>query len=265
MADARRIGREPKTRAASKEAARNGNGTKGSSSGREALSQDAIVEAALKIISRSGVDALNMRALAEALSVSAMAAYYYVDNKDDLLSLCGDAVFGRVEVPAEDEGTWDERLRILMVRQREAMRPYPGLREALTGVDMDQRRRLEDAEIDILLGTGFSAAQAVPAFRTLLSWTLGNATIESSLRDPSSRRPKERWSKAQRLSFDRKGKPEMKADYYFNLGLDMVLAGLRGFLEDGGRGAGTRKPVSARKSARKPKSPSTSVQSTRPR
>ena len=263
MTNARKVGREPKSRAARSEPARNGNGTKGSSSSRAPLSQEAIVGAALKIISGSGVDALNMRALAEDLGVSAMAAYYYVDNKEYLLSLCGDTVFEGVEVPAEDEGTWDDRLRILIVRQREAMRPYPGLREALTGVDMEQRRRLEDAEIDILLGTGFSAAQAVPAFRTLLGWTLGNAALESSLRDPSRRRPEERWTKAQRLSFARTRKPAMNADDYFNLGLNMVLAGLRDFLEDDGRGASTRKFASARKPSSKLKSPSSPDQPAR--
>ena len=266
MADARTAKRDVKSRTASGPPAalssgtRNGKASKGdkggkaAARGRESLSQDAIVDAALKIISRKGVDALNMRALADALGVSAMAAYYYVNNKEDLLSLCGDSVYERVIVPSEDEGNWDERLRVLIVRQREAMRPYPGLREALTGVDMEHRRRLEDAEFDILLAAGFTAAQAVPAFRTLLSWTLGNAAIESSLRDPSSRRPEERWTKAQRLSFDRKRKPVMNADDYFNLGLDMVITGLRGFLENGGsKAAATRKTTSRSK----PKRPTT--------
>jgi TetR/AcrR family transcriptional regulator, tetracycline repressor protein len=247
VADTRRVKREPKTRAAGKQPARNGSSKRSSASGREPLSQEAIVDAALKLIARHGVDALNMRALADALDVSAMAAYYYVDTKEDLLSLCGDAVFARVVVPAEDEGTWDERLRLLIVRQRDAMRRYPGLREALTGVDMEQRRRLEDAEIDILLGAGFTATQAVPAFRTLLSWTLGNAAIESSLRDPSHRSPDKR--KALRLSFDRKQKPVMSADDYFNLGLDMVLAGLRDFLEAGDARSIARTPTKARKAS----------------
>jgi TetR/AcrR family tetracycline transcriptional repressor len=243
-------GRGAKKRSGSVHNGKNGKDGKGAARGRESLSQDAIVDAALQIISRKGVDALNMRALADALGVSAMAAYYYVDNKEDLLSLCGDSIFARVTVPSEDEGSWDERLRVLMVRQREAMRPYPGLREALTGVDMEHRRRLEDAEIDILLEAGFSAAQAVPAFRTLLSWTLGNATIESSLRGPSRGRPEERWTKAQRLSFDRSGKPVMNSDYYFNVGLDMVIAGLRGFLEQGG----SKAPASRRKATSRSKS-----------
>jgi AcrR family transcriptional regulator len=227
---------------------------KGAARGRESLSQEAIVEAALAIISRKGVDALNMRALADALGVSAMAAYYYVQNKEDLFSLCGNAVYERVKVPSDEEGTWDERLRVLMVRQRDAMRPYPGLREALTGVDMEHRRRLEDAEFDILLDAGFTATQAVPAFRTLLSWTLGNAAIESSLRDPSSRRPEERWTKAQRLSFDRKRKPVMNADDYFNLGLDMVIDGLQSFLERG-----------ASKTPKRPRAARTTTRSARAR
>jgi AcrR family transcriptional regulator len=254
VADARKVKRDARSGTASRRPAQNGKRGNGSARSREPLSKQTIVDAALKIISRAGVDALNMRALADALDVSAMAAYYYVNNKEDLLSLCGDSIYERVAVPSEEDGSWDERLRVLLVRQREAMRPYPGLREALTGVDMEHRRRLEDAEFDILLAAGFTAAQAVPAFRTLLSWTLGNAAIESSLRDPSSRRPEERWTKAQRLSFDRKRKPVMNADDYFNLGLDMVITGLRGFLENGGsKAAATRKTTSRSK----PKRPTT--------
>jgi AcrR family transcriptional regulator len=199
------------------------------------LSEEAIVAATLALIRRRGAGALTMRDLADELGVSPMAAYYYVDNKDGLLRLVADHVYGEVEIPGSDQGTWDERLRALVMAQRVAMKPYPGLREALVDVDTEQKRRLEDAELDILLDAGFPPARAVPAFRTLLSWVTGNAHIESMLRDPKRRRPSVNWTKAQRLTYDRNEMAELHADDYFVFSLDVVIAGLRVIL-DGERG-----------------------------
>ncbi|MGV9669271.1 TetR/AcrR family transcriptional regulator [Gordonia sp. NPDC003504] len=46
-----------------------------------------IVDAAIRILERDGVDALSMRALASDLGVGPMTLYYYVPNKAALLSL----------------------------------------------------------------------------------------------------------------------------------------------------------------------------------
>jgi AcrR family transcriptional regulator len=205
------------------------------SSRERSLSEAVIVEATLELIRRKGAGALTMRDLADDLGVSPMAAYYYVDNKDGLLRLVGDHVFKSVEVPAVDSGSWHERLRALLLMQRAAIKPYPGLSEALVFVDMEQKRRLEDAELDILLDEGFPPAVAVPAFRALLSWVAGNSSIESMLRDPKRRRPSGTWTKAQRLTYDRDQMPEMHADVYFEAGLDIVIAGVRAVLEGGER------------------------------
>lgn len=197
--------------------------------GRErALTQERIIEGALDLIARQGAEALTMRHLAASLEFSPMAAYYYVDSKEDLLKLVGNAVLAEVAVPAT--GTWEQRLEDLITVQRQALNRYPGLREALSGLDLEQRRRLEDAEYDLLVEAGFSADTVVPAFRVLLDWAYGNARIESSLRDPASRRPPETWTKAQRATFDRAKMPALTADDYFRFGLRTVIDGLRSSL-----------------------------------
>jgi AcrR family transcriptional regulator len=200
--------------------------------GRErTLTQERIIEGALELISREGAEALTMRQLASSLEFSPMAAYYYVDSKDDLLKLVGNAVLSKVVVPPPEAGTWEQRLEELITTQRLALSQYPGLREALSGLDLEQRRRLEDAEYDLLVEAGFSAQTVVPAFRVLLDWAYGNARIESSLRDPSSRRPPEAWTKAQRATFDRAKMPALTADDYFGFGLRTVIDGLRATLQ----------------------------------
>ena len=51
------------------------------------LTRDAIVEEALQLIQTEGVTGLTMRAVASALGVTPMAAYYHVADKDELLRL----------------------------------------------------------------------------------------------------------------------------------------------------------------------------------
>jgi AcrR family transcriptional regulator len=202
-----------------------------SSTRERALSEDVIVKAALRLIRRKGVAALTMRDLAETLGVSPMAAYYYVESKDDLLRLVGNHVYGSIELPPPSSGLWYERLRSLVIAERDAIKPYRGLHEELLYRDVEPKRSVEDAQLDLILEAGFPSAKAVPAYRTLRSWIMGNAFFESALRDPKRRPPPSRWPKAQRLTFDREQMPEMHADDYFLIGLDTVIEGMRAMLE----------------------------------
>jgi AcrR family transcriptional regulator len=207
----------------------------------KALSAEAIVSAALRVIANDGASALTMRVLADELGVSPMATYYYVRNKEALLRLVGDAVLSEVVVESPNVGTWDLRLRSLIVRQREALKRYPGLQEALSDVDMEQRRRLEDAEFDILLEAGFAPALAMPALRTLLDWSVGNAFVETSGRNPDGRWRSGQGTRAQRATLDPSSTPVRTADDYFALGLDAVIAGIRATLEAGKPGRRPRR------------------------
>ena len=198
-----------------------------SSTRERALSEDAIVKAALKIIRRKGVAALTMRDLAEVLGVSPMAAYYYVEGKDDLIRLVGDAVWGSVTVPPAESGPWYERLRASVIAEREAIKQYRGLYDAVLYLDVEHKRALEDAQLDVLLDAGYPPPSALLAFRLLMSWVAGYSSIETSMRDPKVQRPPSHWSKAKRLSLD----GDMHADEYFVFGLDAVIAGMRASLD----------------------------------
>jgi AcrR family transcriptional regulator len=190
------------------------------------LSEDVIVAATLKLIRRSGTAKFTMRELAAELGVSSMAAYYHVENKTALFALIAEHVYGQVAIPGDDL-PWDERLRGLVLERRRVVRQYPGLPEVLSGVDAPAVRRIEDAVLDLLLEAGFEPARAVPASRVLMDWTLGNAAVDSMLRNPKVRRPKSRWTKAQTMTREDPELRRLHSDDYFEFGLDVVLAGLR--------------------------------------
>lgn len=190
------------------------------------LSEDELIEVALRMIRYKGAAGLSMRDLAKELDVSAMAAYYYVSSKDELLRLVANHVWGSVKIPASDAGPWHERLRTVLLSERQATAPYRGLYEAVMSLDVEHKRALEDTVLDLLLDAGYPTEKAVPAFRVLMSWVNGFSDVESALRDPERRRPSG-WGKAQRLAQDRGQMPEMSAEEYFTFGLDVVIAGLR--------------------------------------
>lgn len=188
--------------------------------------------AALAIIARKGADGLTMRDLASDLGVSPMAAYHYVESKDDLLRRVGDHIWGALEVPPPEAGSWPVRLRTAVLAERDALALYPGLDLALMYLDVERRREFEDASLDLLLDAGVAPAKAVMAFRTLMSWVVGHRLIDTILRDPQRRRPPARRGKAARISIDRGQVPEMRADDYFAFGLDVVIDGLQEMLAD---------------------------------
>jgi AcrR family transcriptional regulator len=188
-----------------------------------------LVIGALRVIRRKGTAGLTMRDLADELGVSAMAAYYYVHSKDDLLRLVGNHVWGTIKVPPPETGPWYERLRTVLMAERNATTLYRGLSEAITYLGVEQKVALEDAILDLMLDAGYPPARAVPAFRTLMSWVQGFSLIEAALRDPKRRRPT--WGKANRLTYDREQMPEMHSDEYFAFGLDAVIQGLRAELD----------------------------------
>lgn len=87
-------------------------GTKGrGTAGRDRLSREAIIEAALAIIDTEGVGAVTLRRLARDLDTGPASLYWHVANKDQLLELVYDRILGEVDVPEPDPSRWAEQIR----------------------------------------------------------------------------------------------------------------------------------------------------------
>lgn len=63
------------------------------------LNADAVVDAALALIARRGLEGLSMRALGEALGVEAMSIYHWFPSKERLLDAIADRLIRCVELP----------------------------------------------------------------------------------------------------------------------------------------------------------------------
>jgi TetR/AcrR family tetracycline transcriptional repressor len=94
---------------------------------RRPLTRDAIVEAALALLEREGMQGLSMRKLAQELGAGAASLYWHVGDKEELLSLLLDRIVGEAEIPEPDPEHWQEQVkemaraaRRLLLKRRDA-------------------------------------------------------------------------------------------------------------------------------------------------
>jgi AcrR family transcriptional regulator len=85
------------------------------------LTREAIVEAALRVLDRQGMDALSMRRVGEELGTGAASLYWHVRNKGELLQLVFERATAEVVLPKPDPSRWQEQLRDLARQMREIM------------------------------------------------------------------------------------------------------------------------------------------------
>jgi AcrR family transcriptional regulator len=86
---------------------------------RRPLTRDAIVDAALVLLERDGIDGLSMRRLAQELGTGAASLYWHVGDKEELLSLLLDRIVGENRVPDPDPEHWQDQLREMARAARE--------------------------------------------------------------------------------------------------------------------------------------------------
>ncbi len=97
------------------------------SSERKPLTRDAIVDAALVVLEREGIQGLSMRKLAQELDAGAASLYWHVGDKEELLSLLLDRIVGETRVPDPDPEHWQDQVRAMA---REARRLMKSRRDA---------------------------------------------------------------------------------------------------------------------------------------
>lgn len=94
---------------------------------RRALSQEAIVDAAMGVLRREGLDAVTMRRVGQELDTGAASLYAHVADKEELHSLMLDRVAGELTVPAPDPARWQDQIRQLARSMLRLMESYPGI------------------------------------------------------------------------------------------------------------------------------------------
>jgi AcrR family transcriptional regulator len=146
------------------------------------LSKERVLEAAIAVAVRDGIELLTMRKLAGELGAGAMSVYHYVRNKEELLDAMVDVVFGEIEPPAAG-GDWRAAMRRRAISTRAALnrhrwavglmegRPTPG----------PASLRLHDAVLGCLREAGFSIELTIQAYSVQDAYIYGFALQEKGL------------------------------------------------------------------------------------
>jgi AcrR family transcriptional regulator len=91
---------------------------------RAPLSRERVLRTAIELADQSGIEALSMRKLAQALDVVPMALYRHVANKDELLNALIDVVVDEIDPPL-DGADWKAALRARILSARHALLRHP--------------------------------------------------------------------------------------------------------------------------------------------
>lgn len=119
---------------------------------RRPLSQELIVDTAMRILDAEGLDALSMRRVAVELRTGPASLYAHVANKDELLELMIDRIVGEMEIPAPDADRWQEQIVESALAAHRVWTRHPGIaRAALANIPVGPNSlRYSEAILSIL-------------------------------------------------------------------------------------------------------------------
>lgn len=207
------------------------------------LSRERIVDAAVRLADESGLEAVSMRKVGQALGVEAMSLYNHVANKEDLLEAMVERVAGEMEL--SDEPDWERALRRCAISAHDALlrhRWAPALVMAPGSGIHSWRIRYMNWIMGRLHDAGFSPELTYRGYHALDShifgftlWQLGHAMpasvegdfVGNVLREfPWDDYPHVREHIRQHMADE---PPDAKVTE-FEFGLDLILSGFKQLL-----------------------------------
>ncbi|MFD9940400.1 TetR/AcrR family transcriptional regulator C-terminal domain-containing protein [Nonomuraea sp. NPDC059023] len=199
------------------------------------LERAQIVDAALALVRREGVDALTIRRLAAEVGAARMALYRHVADKDAILDLVADEVARQVIPDEASRGPWEERLRHLAHSMRAVLREHPGIAErAMSRVNAGPGGlRIADTIADILATAGLDDQAAARYYLIFVDLVLGRVQREVHGDPTAPERNAELFVAAEAGEGMKQLKallPSLRAvtpDQIFGAELDMVIGAIR--------------------------------------
>ncbi|MGY0488763.1 TetR/AcrR family transcriptional regulator [Streptomyces sp. WG-D5] len=147
------------------------------------LSEDVIVDCALRLVGQHGPDALSVRRLGAALGCDPSALYRYFHSTDDLLLAVSDRIIGEAMAGFHPERmTWRDGLREFGLRIHRGYRAHPRV-AALAAYRVTRRAhefRAVDAGIGLLRRAGFDDEAAVRHYSAFVDTVLGHAALDAA-------------------------------------------------------------------------------------
>ena len=149
------------------------------------VSRSMILETALRIIDRDGIDGLSMRRLSEEVGRDPTVLYRHIPSKAALLDGVAEIVLGQLRVDTADED-WTGQLRAVAHEFRRLALVHPNVVPLLVtrplATPLGRRppgmlRPLEDV-LALLTAVGFSGPDALHIYRVLFGYLQGHILTE---------------------------------------------------------------------------------------
>src|SRR4051812_9458425 len=149
------------------------------------LSRAAIVDAALTMIDRDGLEALSMRKLGRALGVEGMALYHHFASKNALIDAVAAAIAPEPPAPTDD---WRTDLAALGHQYRDAVNAHPHLLPVLLSRPSHHEKAAAtlEAQYSALARAGLDGSTLLDAHRTWGSYVIGYLVVEQQGRAAGS-------------------------------------------------------------------------------
>jgi AcrR family transcriptional regulator len=203
------------------------------------LTRARILEGALAIVDREGLQALTMRRLGQDLGVEAMSIYRHIENKDAVFDGIVELIILEIDVPADPDLDWEEAVRRVARSYRQAALAHPNAFPLVTTRPLSTVEALKrvNAFFELQRRAGFDERSTLASYRMLSAYIRGFALEEVTGRALSAtpdRASLDQWTRdfpsvaeLAPLLAD----PDPDAD--FERGLDMVVSGMRAELVAG--------------------------------
>jgi len=150
-----------------------------------ALDRTRLVQVLLDMARRSGIEALNIRPVAQALNVSPRLIYHHVSSKEEMLALLTDEML-RGRMPDLSPVDWESRLRNVAEAVQLAYRDYPGsasfiLSRSANRLEQPNALRIRQAIFDAFAQAGLDQDQQEEFLILFSVVVLGNVVVAESL------------------------------------------------------------------------------------
>lgn len=146
------------------------------------LTRERVLQTALRLADQGGLESLSMRRLGQELGVEAMAVYYHLANKEEVLDGIIDLVFGEIDLPIAGVD-WKVAMRQRGISLCEVLSRHRwaiGMMEARRNPGPANLRH-HDAVIGNLRAAGFDSAAVAHAYSLLDGYIYGFALTKMNL------------------------------------------------------------------------------------
>ncbi len=146
------------------------------------LTPERVIDGAVRLADRIGVDALTIRKIAEEIDVKPMTIYHHVPGKEAILDGMVDSVFAEIEVPPTDDD-WRSAMLVRCRSMREVLARHPWAAPLMESRTSPGPATLthHDAVLGCLRRAGFSLDLTAHAYAVIDAFLYGFALQEATL------------------------------------------------------------------------------------